>query len=290
MSSDKILITGASGYLGGMIAQNLPQNQIVPVQNIDLSTAESCNKICAQYQPRLIIHCAGITPKRQKERGLSQQDIYNVNMRLAQNMLDAAIENKAAVFIFISSVAVYGVPQNDIGIVSEQDRLAPLTQYGKSKADFEKILQNQNKIQSAAIRISNIIGQDGFLPAVRHATENADSPITLYGENGYVRDMIHPADIQHFFARLIEFYAQDKNSQTGHNVWNCGSGAGFSFAQIVAAAERKSGRKIKIEKQDKIPEDAVAKIICDIHKARAELNFQPQKTDLDDVIEFLFGA
>lgn len=142
----KILVTGASGFIGGKIVENLAKNTDYDV----LATGRSSTAKFGHYPnvtyftqdlkntlPFLscdvCIHCAGLAD----DRSTNEQLIAN-NVRATENLLTAL--QHCNLLIFISSASVYdfsdGVPKRE----EDVDMHIPLSSYGKSKIVAEKLV------------------------------------------------------------------------------------------------------------------------------------------------------
>jgi len=149
----KILVTGASGFIGSAIAENLsskfivkglyynnkpPEHDKITFQQCDLCNFESVADICDSYKPDVVIHSAAIAHQR---LGAVDQSIYmRVNCDAALNIAKRSLKaNPAVQFVFLSSVSVYG--ENNLSIpVSEKHICKPTGDYGLSKLNAEKHL------------------------------------------------------------------------------------------------------------------------------------------------------
>jgi len=150
VSRDKILITGASGYIGSCIARDLNEQG-----NSVLGTARSCANVSNRdiewlytgdlqhFQNwaneldkcNVVIHCAGIA-----HRTASSEEYIQSNFKVTVDLAHAAVACNVEKFIFISSTAVYGEAL-ERGVVSEKDSCNPITPYGESKLNAEISLQ-----------------------------------------------------------------------------------------------------------------------------------------------------
>src|SRR5256885_2777578 len=122
----KILITGASGFIGSHLVKALirdgvdykslrlfiPQNDSLnnlPKKNFDIIWADIRNKDAikkAIENVSVIYHLAA----RIGFDGKVYNDYYEINVQGTQNLLDAVKKNHIQKFIFFSTVAVYGLP------------------------------------------------------------------------------------------------------------------------------------------------------------------------------------
>lgn len=135
----KILMTGASGFLGGIMKRTLETHDIItvgrhPEDNIlcDLSQA-----IPGLVESDIVVHAAGkahVIPKDRSE----EEAFFNVNLEGTKNLLKGInkLESLPAGFVFISTVAVYGVETGTL--ISEDHPLSGNTPYALSKIKAEQ--------------------------------------------------------------------------------------------------------------------------------------------------------
>ena len=162
----KILVTGASGFLGSIVVDllkkqnnNLTTVGISETDNIYCNLATSVPVIDSDFD--WIIHMAGkahFIPRTDSEK----QNIFDVNVRGTKNLCSALEKNSIPkVFIFISSVAVYGL---DFGEnITEDYPLNGTTPYALSKIQAEHFLSdwcNSNTVKLGIVRPSLIAGKN----------------------------------------------------------------------------------------------------------------------------------
>lgn len=158
----KVLLTGASGFLGNVILQSLVDfNHVITLSRtkadvvVDLSL-----EAISLPSVDLVVHCAGrahIVPKTAKEI----QSFYDTNLTGTINLIEGLNNAKALPksFIFISTVAVYGCDSG--ALISEQHSLNAKDPYGNSKVEAEKILvrwAQNNNIICTILRLPLVVG------------------------------------------------------------------------------------------------------------------------------------
>jgi len=161
------LLTGASGFLGKYIFDFLKQSNS---KTITLGRASFNNIICDlsstipffPTQIDIVVHAAGkahIVPKTEAER----KDFFDVNLHGTENLCAALekLETKPRSFVFISTVAVYGVETGEN--ISEAHPLAGNTPYALSKIQTEYFLQNwcsKHAVKLSILRLPLIAGKN----------------------------------------------------------------------------------------------------------------------------------
>jgi nucleoside-diphosphate-sugar epimerase len=130
----KIIITGASGFVGSNLTAYLKKQQdvkpmsvrYIPHQQIDLETDT-------------IIHLAGKAHDLKKVS--NPTDYYEANFELTKQLFDAFMRSKASVFIFMSTVKAAADEVN--GVLTEDACANPKTHYGIAKHQAEQYLLSQ---------------------------------------------------------------------------------------------------------------------------------------------------
>lgn len=246
-----ILITGATGYIGGALCIDFKQRgyNVIGLDVVrkpyleaymdlflhcdveDLLTTSSIK----WDEIHSIIHCAG-TSLVGPSFNTPIVYYYN-NVCKTANILPILREHPHIHFLFSSSASVY---KSKNSILTENDPLEPISPYAKSKHMIEQIIEDfvkAYKIKATVFRYFNACGSLGKLhgqePGCSHIfpmlMEN-DS-FDLYGtdyktkDGTCVRDYIHIADITDAHVKAIE--------KTCTGVYNLGNGLGYSNREII---------------------------------------------------------
>ena len=154
-----IVITGASGFLGGQIQNELDSKltSIFGVSNnnsqktigCDLSIKDSVKALFDDCQPDCIIHCAAKVPRKSSD--YYDDLLARTNIIMTQNILDASL----CPIIYISSMTVYG--SNTTGSIKETERCSPENSYAKSKLNCERLIKESGR-SGFAIRLPGLFG------------------------------------------------------------------------------------------------------------------------------------
>ncbi len=196
-------MTGASGFLGGIMKRTLETHDIItvgrhPSDNIpcDLSLA-----IPRLVESDIVVHAAGkahVIPKDRSE----EQAFFDVNLEGTKNLLKgiSKLESAPTGFVFISTVAVYGVETG--ALISEDHPMMGNTPYALSKIKAEQEVLSwgaSSGVPVAILRLPLVVGPDapGNLGAmVRHLRRGTYLRI---GDGAARRSMVLAEDV----ARLI---------------------------------------------------------------------------------------
>jgi nucleoside-diphosphate-sugar epimerase len=236
----KILMTGASGFLGGIMKRTLETHDIItvgrhPSDNIpcDLSLA-----IPRLVESDIVVHAAGkahVIPKDRSE----EQAFFDVNLEGTKNLLKgiSKLESAPTGFVFISTVAVYGVETG--ALISEDHPMMGNTPYALSKIKAEQEVLSwgaSSGVPVAILRLPLVVGPDapGNLGAmVRHLRRGTYLRI---GDGAARRSMVLAEDV----ARLIP----SLKGKTG--IYNLTDRMNPSIAELDSAIAASMQKKILV--------------------------------------------
>ncbi|MCH7878382.1 MAG: NAD(P)-dependent oxidoreductase [candidate division Zixibacteria bacterium] len=150
MKDKRVLVTGGAGFLGYHLAQALPAkgisflacNDIAPffadeyptdalLVNVDVRDKDAMTSLIRDNRIEIIIHCAAALPLWKKK------EIYSTNVEGVKNILEIARDQGVERVVFISSTAVYGVP--DKHPLVEEDEMVGVGAYGETKIIGENL-------------------------------------------------------------------------------------------------------------------------------------------------------
>jgi UDP-glucose 4-epimerase len=268
-----IVVTGVAGYIGGQVALQLKDAghtvtgiDCRPLQKhqkglldcfvlADFDSQTSYKKLL-NVRPDAIVHCAGTSLVGPSIKNPSEYYFNNVAKTLELITFITKTMPKTRI-IFSSSAATYGEPI--MVPCDEVDPTEPVSPYGQSKLMIDMMLESYRRaygLDYVSFRYFNACGAD---PNGRHGQESNATHIvarvlesirdnqefTLYGDNyptadgTCVRDYVHVDDIAR--AHVL---ALDQTIPAG--VYNLGSSTGTSNREIIAAAERITGRTLQV--------------------------------------------
>lgn len=224
---------------------------------------------------------------------------YAVNLIGGLNLLAAARRHGVKTFVFSSSAAVYGPPQQTP--IPEDHPLNPISPYGFTKAAFERVLRDFAEpygIRSIALRYFNAAGADPAGRAgERHNPETHLIPILLqhlagkrpsikvFGtdyptpDGSCIRDYIHVSDLAE--AHVLALHALAAGAPT--TAVNLGLGRGYSVREVIATAERLTGREANVVEESRRAGDPPI-LVADPSRARSLLGWTPRHDSLEAII------
>jgi len=274
-------------------------NRQVDFFNIDIRHADKLDEVFRKYKFEAVLHFASLksVPESIKE----PIKYYTCNIGGSTAIVFAMKKHGVKRLIFSSTAAVYGPPE--YLPVDEKHRAGKgLTNpYATTKYFMEEIFQDvcvAEKDWSVVIlryfnpvgsHKSGLIGEDpmgpanNLMPYVARVAVGALPHLQITG-NDYdtpdgtpVRDYVHILDISRGH---ISALAKTKNT-TGCQVFNLGSGKGYSVLEVVRAFQAACGRHLPYKIVNRRPGD-LADVHCCAKKAFDELGWKP-KYDLDDM-------
>ncbi len=304
---EKVLVTGASGFLGfhlieAALASNLDvyaavrkgsnidhlKNLPVTFTYPDFANLVRLREEIISGQYAYIIHAAGLTKANSKEE-------YNlVNAEYAFNLGKAAEQAKDTIkkFIYISSLAAIGPLNNIDEAINELTPANPVTSYGRSKLLAEKMLQ-QLSLPLVILRPTAVYGprdrgifilfkavKRGLEPYLGnhkqqlsfiYARDVADAAVAALFRNFNSSYNLSDGNIytRYDLAKYLKLYMQKKTLRV-HLPDHIVNAIAFTLEKTL-----KVFNKVPVLNKEKLNELSGANWICDIRKARNELGFNP---------------
>ena len=172
----KILITGASGFIGSFIVEEALrrgfdtwaavrksssreylQDKRINFIELNLSSKDQLTRQLRGHDFDYVVHAAGVT------KCLNRQDFRRINTEGTKNLLDAILELQMPLkrFVFLSSLSIFGAirEQQPYEEIRETDTPQPNTEYGRSKLAAEKYLESLgSRIPYIILRPTGVYG------------------------------------------------------------------------------------------------------------------------------------
>lgn len=221
---------------------------------------------------------------------------YENNLTSLVNMLKCAEEFKVAHFVFSSSCTVYGNPDM-IPVTEETPQKPAESPYGATKQMGERIVEDLVKngaVKAILLRYFNPVGAHpsinigelpvgkpaNLVPAITQTAIGKLPMMQVFGtdydtrDGSCLRDFIHVADIAHAHTLALDYLYQGKNS-SDCEVFNLGTGDGYTVLEVIAAFEKVSGVKLNYKLGPRRPGDVIA-IYANNNKAKTSLGWTPR--------------
>ncbi len=315
MTSPRILVVGAAGYIGSHMVKMLAgagygvttldnlstgyRDAVVGGEFVhaDLADRPALDRLFAEKPFDAVMHFASFIQVGESVKEPAKY--YENNVTNTLNLLDAMVVRGIKRFIFSSSAAVYGNPQ--IVPIPEDHSKEPINPYGRTKWIVEQILSDYDtaySLKSVSLRYFNAAGADPagqlgerhepethLIPLVLRAASGRAPDIKVFGhdydtpDGTCIRDYVHVEDLCAAHRLALDGLMQGRDS----GAYNLGNGLGFSVAEVIAAAVRVTGRKIATIDFPRRAGDP-PRLVADARRARAELYWQPQYNSLDTII------
>lgn len=261
----------------------------VTFYQVDMLDREGVKSIFDNEQIDAVIHFAGL--KAVGESVAKPLEYYHNNITGTLILCDEMRNHGVKNIIFSSSATVYGDPAM-IPITEECPKGSPTNPYGWTKSMLEQILTDIHTsdpewnvillryFNPIGAHKSGMIGEDpkgipnNLLPYIAQVAIGKRACLGVFG-NDYdtpdgtgVRDYIHVVDLARGHVKAVKKLA-DKD---GVNIYNLGTGNGYSVLEVLHAFERACGRELPYEIKARRPGDiSTCYSRCD--KAAAELGW-----------------
>ena len=311
-----ILVCGGAGYIGSHAVHALVEKgeEVGIVDNLqtghrgalnpaakfyegDIRDASVLDKIFTENKIEAVIHfAANSLVGESMEKPLLY---FNNNVYGMQVLLEGMVRHGVDKIVFSSTAATYGEPKRVP--IHEDDETCPTNTYGETKLTMEKMMKwvsRANGVRYVSLRYFNAagalpdgsIGEDHktethLIPLILQVPTGRRDHITVFGDDyptpdgTCLRDYIHVVDLADAHVLALEYLRKGGAS----DIFNLGNGQGFSVKEMIAAAEKATGRSIKVEIGARRAGDP-AQLIASSEKARSVLGWKPQFTDVEQVI------
>lgn len=244
-----------------------------------------------------VIHFAGL--KAVGESVAIPEEYYDNNVNGTLVLCKAMKETGVKNLIFSSSATVYGDPK--FVPITEDFPTGATNPYGRTKLFIEEILKDISTsdplwkiillryFNSIGAHISGLIGENpngipnNLMPFITQVALGKRPVLQVYGDDYKtvdgtgVRDYIHATDLARGHLAALEKLKSIK----GVDVFNLGTGRGYSVLEVVKTFEKVSGRSVPYDITSRRPGD-IAECYADSSKAERVLGWRAEK-DIEDM-------
>lgn len=312
-----ILVLGGAGYIGSHAVKMLIESgeSVVVVDNLETGHRAAINEKAKFYHVDMrdfsafksvfeenriesVMHfCANSLVG---ESVSVPMKYFENNVSGAVNMLKLMQLYDVKKIVFSSTAAVYGEPK--VVPIKEESETVPTSPYGESKLMVEKMLKWADLaygIKYVSLRYFNVAGADPsgeigeahgvethLIPLVLEVPLGKRPHISIYGDDyptkdgTAIRDYIHVVDLIDAHIKALAYLDAGHSSE----IFNLGSGVGFSVNEIIDVARRITGHEIPAVVSGRRAGDPSV-LIASSEKAESLLGWKPKYTEVETIIK-----
>jgi len=310
-----VLVAGGAGYVGSHACKALSRAGFLPVILDNLTTGHrdfarwgplveadirdqaAVETAIRQHACAAVMHFAACAYVG--ESVTDPAKYYDNNVTGTLSLLAAMRAAGCDKIVFSSSCAIYG--QLATVPITEDTRPDPINPYGSTKLMCERILADYRVaygLRSFALRYFNACGADPdgeigelrdpethLIPRAMMAIQGHVTDFAVFGtdfetrDGTAVRDYIHVADLG---SGHVSALTRLLGGSPG-GACNLGTGRGFSVTEVLRAIEREANKQVPVEFGPRRAGDP-AELVADTTRARAELDFQPVHSNLEQIV------
>jgi len=310
-----VLVTGGAGYIGSHTVHALVEarESVVVIDNLstgfssflpegvplfigDAGDENLVEGVITQHGIESIIHFAGsvVVPDSMRD----PLGYYRNNTMTTRSLLNAAVKGGVKRFIFSSTAAVYGNP--DQMPVPENAPTRPMSPYGSSKLMTEIMLHDTTSAHDMSyvvLRYFNVAGADPFgrvglatvgathlLKIAVEAATGQRAKVDVFGtdyptrDGSCIRDFIHVSDLAQAHRAALSYLRGGGSSVT----LNCGYGRGYSVLETLEAVRRVASSHFAVQYAPRRRGDIMT-MVADTSRIRSTLDWKPRYDDIDTI-------
>jgi len=273
----------------------------VPFVNADIADRDAVAAAIKQYGITGVVHLAA---KKQVGESVEKPFMYwDWNVAKMLTFLDVLNQHDVKHFVYSSSAAVYGNPEDGSTALTEETVCKPLSPYGATKLAGEVIIDSLATIgclNGISLRYFNVAGTGSIELADRMAFNlipialtlmGQSKPITVFGtdyptaDGTCIRDYVHVADLADAHIAAMQYLL---HGNAGHTRFNIGTGNGASVLDIVSELQECAGTTVDWVDTGRRAGDPTS-VVAAVDKARTGLNWSATRS-LRDIVSSAYNA
>ncbi|KAI2689534.1 UDP-glucose 4-epimerase GalE [Pseudomonas sp. TNT3] len=259
------------------------------------------NNIFTTYKISAVLHFAGL--KAVGDSVNNPLEYYENNVAGSVNLCSAMAQANVFNLVFSSSATVYG-ESTQMPINERAPTATPTNPYGRSKLMVEELLKDLSYSDArwsiALLRYFNPVGahQSGLIGEDPNGTPNNLVPyisqvaigklkkLSVYGDDyptpdgTGIRDYIHVVDLADGHLKALQAISKTG----GVNIWNLGTGIGYSVLEMIRAFEMASQKSVPFQIVNRRQGD-IAECWADPMKAQQELGWKTERKLNDMMVD-----
>ncbi len=220
---------------------------------------------------------------------------FGNNLDSLINILKCVDEFAIPSFVFSSSCTVYGNP-DQVPVTEETPPKTAESPYGATKQMGEEIVREavkRSKKKAVSLRYFNPVGAhpsayigelplgrpSNLVPAITQTAIGKLTSMQVYGndyptrDGSCIRDYIHVCDIAHAHTLALDHMLKNQSNDL-YELFNLGSGNGFSVLEVIREFEEVTGVKLNYQISARRPGDVIS-IYANNDKAKKVLGWSP---------------
>jgi UDP-glucose-4-epimerase GalE len=314
--TNRILVTGGSGYIGSHTCKALSARGWTPVVLDDLDRGHRAavrwgplyvgdiadtsllRHILREHDIKALVHFAAYAYVGESMQ--EPEKYFLNNVAKSMSMLSTALAGGVKHVVFSSTCATYGMPEQMP--IRESQPQRPVNPYGESKVAVERMLHWLGATRGLgwmALRYFNAAGADPdgeigedhdpephLVPRVIQAALGRLSQVDIFGtdyatpDGTAVRDYIHVTDLADAHVRALLYLMRGGESMAV----NLGTGSGHSVREVVNAVQRRTGLRVPVREAPRRAGDPPV-LVADPALARRVLDWTPRHSSLDEIVD-----
>ena len=309
----KILVTGAAGFIGSVVAAQFIDegHEVVALDNLlyghrpavhpkakfvhlDLLNETGVRQLFHEERFDAVAHLAGEAYIDESLRDPGR--FFRANVTAGLHLIEAMRSFGVNRLVFSSTAAVYGQPKSIP--IQEDAPKEPCNSYGESKLAFEKMLSWHRvayDLRYVCLRYFNACGaterfgesrqkETHLIPICFEAALGQRERLSLFGtdyptpDGTCLRDYVHVSDIAQ--AHVLCLNNIDKIEERAYNLGNART---YSNLEVIKTVEKVTGLPVKFVPAERRPGDP-AVLEASSERIREELNWSPKYSDLESMV------
>ena len=299
----KLLVTGGAGYIGSVVSARLLEagHEVIVLDDCSTGHAdavpdgarlvratlrEAAHRVLAEgFDGVLHFAAKSLVGESVEKPGL----YWDKNLGESLALLDAMRVHDVRRIVFSSTAAAYGEPERTP--IVETDPTRPTNPYGASKLAIDTTLAEYARmygVGGVSLRYFNVAGAHGrygerhtvethLIPNVLRVPLGEREAVSVFGtdfptpDGTCVRDYIHVVDLAAAHLLALEACAPGV-----HEVFNLGSGSGYSVREVIDVCRDVTGQEIPAVESPRRPGDP-AVLIASSAKISERLGWKPER-------------